>query len=222
MAGEIDDVHGAVGLVGRVGTAAIGKHGHAGGIVSDRNRKRGSECLAVVAVFIQADVDQRDRAAIVVRNDKLLGGRDVLGVDGSRNSGTFAPVKPAAVESGKLGWQVTGLAVLIRVNGVHSSSVLFWLLITVTVSLPRLSTKTPPAVGAGNAIDRALAERNARRDGEAGNLHRIGLANLRDRGGRIVAGYVEGHVLADGIDVLPERPSPTTEIWCRSQPEWRV
>ena len=47
----------------------------------------------------------------------------------------------AVVESGSVGWQVTGCPFWLR-NGVHWSSVLFWLLITVTVSSPRFRTNT--------------------------------------------------------------------------------
>ena len=60
----------------------------------------------------------------------------------------------------------------------------------------------PPAVSTWYAVDRAFAEWNVRRNGEAGNLKRISLAKLRDGCGRIVAGYAEGYVLADGINVL--------------------
>ena len=47
----------------------------------------------------------------------------------------------AAVESGNVGWHVTVCPVW-STNGVQLSSVLFWLLITVTVSLPRFRTNS--------------------------------------------------------------------------------
>ena len=47
----------------------------------------------------------------------------------------------AVVESGSVGWQVMVCPDWFT-NGVQVSSVLFWLLITETVSLPRLSTKS--------------------------------------------------------------------------------
>ncbi len=105
VAGQIDDVHGAVGLIGGVGAAAVGERGNAGGIVSDRNGKRGAECLAVVAVFIEADVDEADSAAIVVGDDELLRGRDVFGVDRAGDGGRIR-----AGEAGRGGKRQAGMA----------------------------------------------------------------------------------------------------------------
>lgn len=85
VAAQIDNVHGAVGLVGSVGAAAISERGNAGGIVSNGNGEGSSKGLTVVAEFVEADIDQSNCGAIVVGYDKLLGSGDVFGVYRSRN-----------------------------------------------------------------------------------------------------------------------------------------
>ena len=85
VARQVYDVDGSVCLVCRVGTAAVCESGNTGGVVSDWNGERGAECRAVVTEDVEADVDQADRAPVVVGNDELLGGRDVLRIHRSCN-----------------------------------------------------------------------------------------------------------------------------------------
>src|SRR5579863_7242052 len=56
-------------------------------------------------------------------------------------SGAGTPAEIAVVDKGNVGWHVT-VCPFWLVNGVHASSVLFWLLITVMVSLPRFNTNS--------------------------------------------------------------------------------
>ncbi len=108
------------------------------------------------------------------------------------------------MESGRLGWQVTSLAVLVGERGALVERVVLAVDHRDGVAAA-IEHEDAPAVGTGNAIDGTLAEGNARGDSEAGDFKRVGLADLRDRGGRVVADHVEGNVLADGVDVLPEQ-----------------
>ena len=85
VAGKVHDVHGTVGLVGGVGAAAVGQHGNAGGVMPDRNGKCRPKRRAVISEYIEAHVNETDRATIVVGHDELLGGGNVLSVDGSCN-----------------------------------------------------------------------------------------------------------------------------------------
>jgi hypothetical protein len=72
VAGEIDDGDRAVGLIGDVGAASVGQRVTDAGIVAYRNGVRGAESGAVIAVLIEADVDDADGVAIVVGYDELL------------------------------------------------------------------------------------------------------------------------------------------------------
>ena len=73
-----------------------------------------------------------------------LGGRDcrLRGSDGW-----------SRVESGSVGWQVTVWPFWFR-NGVHWSSVLFWLLMTVIGVVAPVHDEEAPLIGACDGIDR--------------------------------------------------------------------
>ena len=148
VAGQVHDGDCAVGLVGGIGAAAVASAVTLAGLVPTGMVK------VVPKVGLSLPYSSRLTSitligvAVVVGHHELLRCGDVFAVD--RAGGAVMPAVPfggvmpvavtAVVDSGSVGWQVTGWPFWF-VNGVQASSVLFWLLMTVMVSLPRLSTK---------------------------------------------------------------------------------
>src|SRR6266700_3485315 len=94
MAGQIDDVYCAIGLVSRVSTTAVCKRCYTGGLIPNRNCEGSAECLAVIAVDVQTHVDHADRTAVVIGHNQLLGNRVVLGVDRAGYGGDMCTSQP--------------------------------------------------------------------------------------------------------------------------------
>ena len=114
VAGEIGDGDSLVSLVCRVSASAVSKHGDAGRIVADGNGVGGAEGGAVVAVFIEADVDQGDGAAIVVGNHKLARGLVELSIDGAgdgAHAGNSVGRRDVGGRNGSGGQRQKGMAV---------------------------------------------------------------------------------------------------------------
>ncbi len=155
-------------LVGRVGAAAVGQHGHAGRIVAHRNRKRGAESCAVVAVLIQAHIDHADRVAVVVGHDQLVGVGVVLGIDRAGLGGNVGSsrrcARPAVVESGRRDGRIL-LVVLVDAAGRRTHATVQRIVLAVDhgngVAAP-VETKSALLVCAHHRINRALAQRGMR------------------------------------------------------------